>query len=130
VRAAVAVCTSGALVMTDMVVVSCGLWPSGASGVVPAHRFRGPPNIGLDTRPGALPREVSAGDRVASPTPGVGKGPSPGPPWEGHTADMTSLAAPRRRSRREWLAAALVLAGLAGFVLLVYVVVVLGGGVL
>ena len=43
---------------------------------------------------------------------------------------MTSLAALRRRSRREWLAAALVLAGLAGFVLLVYVVVVLGGGVL
>ena len=43
---------------------------------------------------------------------------------------MTSLAALRRRSRREWLAAALVLAGLAGFVLLVYVVVVLGGGAL
>ena len=42
---------------------------------------------------------------------------------------MTSLAALRRRSRREWLAAGLVLAGLAGFVLLVYVVVVLGGGV-
>jgi len=43
---------------------------------------------------------------------------------------MTSNAALRRRSRREWLVAALVLAGLAAFVLLVYVVVVLGGGVL
>src|SRR4051812_43056794 len=42
---------------------------------------------------------------------------------------MTSLTALRRRSRREWLAAALVLTGLAGFVLLVYVVIVLGGGV-
>src|SRR3954453_6938711 len=43
---------------------------------------------------------------------------------------MTSLTALRRRSRREWLAAALVLTGLAGFVLLVYVVVGLGGGAL
>ncbi len=43
---------------------------------------------------------------------------------------MTSLALVRRRSRREWLAAAIVLCGLTAFVLLVYVVVVLGGGVL
>jgi signal transduction histidine kinase len=43
---------------------------------------------------------------------------------------MTSLASLRRRSRREWLAAALVLAGLTVFVLLVYVVIVLGGGAL
>ena len=43
---------------------------------------------------------------------------------------MTSLARVRRRSRREWLAAGLVLGGLFAFVLLVYVVVVLGGGAL
>ena len=43
---------------------------------------------------------------------------------------MTALPRLRRRSRREWLAGAVVLAGLTGFVLLVYVVVVLGGGAL
>jgi signal transduction histidine kinase len=43
---------------------------------------------------------------------------------------MTSLARLRRRSRREWLADLLVLAGLLGFVVLVYVVIVLGGGAL
>ncbi len=43
---------------------------------------------------------------------------------------MTPLERLRRRSRREWLAAALVLVGLVGFVVLVYVVIVLGGGVL
>src|SRR5580765_7334934 len=43
---------------------------------------------------------------------------------------MTWLRRLRRRSRREWLAAALVLGGLTAFVVLVYVVVVLGGGLL
>jgi signal transduction histidine kinase len=43
---------------------------------------------------------------------------------------MTSLELLRRRSRREWIAAVLVLSGLVGFVVLVYVVVVLGGGAL
>ena len=43
---------------------------------------------------------------------------------------MTWLPSLRRRSRREWLADAVVLAGLTAFVLLVYVVIVLGGGAL
>jgi signal transduction histidine kinase len=43
---------------------------------------------------------------------------------------MTRLAQLRRRSRREWSAAVLVLAGLTVFVVLVYVVIVLGGGAL
>jgi signal transduction histidine kinase len=43
---------------------------------------------------------------------------------------MTSLGRLRRRSRREWSAAILVLAGLTVFVVLVYVVIVLGGGLL
>jgi signal transduction histidine kinase len=43
---------------------------------------------------------------------------------------MTRLRPLRRRSRREWSAAVLVLAGLTGFVALVYVAVVLGGGAL
>jgi signal transduction histidine kinase len=43
---------------------------------------------------------------------------------------MTWLQRLRRRSRREWLVAVLVLAGVAGFVGLVYVVVVVGGGAL
>jgi signal transduction histidine kinase len=41
---------------------------------------------------------------------------------------MTSLRRLRRRSRREWSVAVLVLAGLTVFVVLVYVVIVLGGG--
>jgi signal transduction histidine kinase len=43
---------------------------------------------------------------------------------------MTRLARLRRRSRREWSAAVLVLAGLTVFVVLVYVVIVLSGGAL
>ncbi len=43
---------------------------------------------------------------------------------------MDLLARLRRRSKREWLATALVGGGLAGFVLVVYVVVVLVGGML
>ena len=43
---------------------------------------------------------------------------------------MTWLAGLRGRTRRELLAALLVLVGLTGFVVLVYVVVVLGGGAL
>ncbi len=43
---------------------------------------------------------------------------------------MTWLAGLRRRTRRELLAAVLVLAGLTAFVVLVYVLVVLGGGAL
>jgi signal transduction histidine kinase len=41
---------------------------------------------------------------------------------------MTGLGRLRRRSRREWSVAVLVLAGLTMFVVLVYVVIVLGGG--
>jgi len=43
---------------------------------------------------------------------------------------MTPLERLRRRSRREWLAASLLPVGLIGFVVLVYVVIVLGGGAL
>ena len=43
---------------------------------------------------------------------------------------MTRLGRLRRRSRREWSAVGLVLAGLTLFVVLVYVVIVLGGGLL
>lgn len=43
---------------------------------------------------------------------------------------MDEVAGLRRRSRREWIATTLVWAGLLGFVLLVYGVVVLGGGAL
>ncbi|MCY7401029.1 MAG: histidine kinase [Nocardioides sp.] len=43
---------------------------------------------------------------------------------------MTSLTRLRRRSRAEWIAAVVVLGGLAVFVVLVYAVVVLGGGLL
>jgi signal transduction histidine kinase len=43
---------------------------------------------------------------------------------------MTRLPRLRRRSRREWTVVALVLAGLTMFVVLVYVVIVLGGGLL
>ncbi len=43
---------------------------------------------------------------------------------------MTSLTPSRRRSRTEWLSALAVLGGLGVFVVLVYLVVVLGGGVL
>jgi len=43
---------------------------------------------------------------------------------------MNRLARLHRRSRREWLATLLVWSGLLGFVMLVYVVVVLGGGAL
>ncbi len=47
-----------------------------------------------------------------------------------HTAHMRGLQWPRRRSRRQVLADALVLAGLVAFVVLVYVVLVLGLGAL
>ena len=43
---------------------------------------------------------------------------------------MTALGRLRRRSGAEWRSTALVLGGLAGFVLLVYAVLVVGGGVL
>ena len=43
---------------------------------------------------------------------------------------MTRLRRLRRRSRREWSVVGLVLAGLTMFVVLVYVVIVLGGGML
>jgi signal transduction histidine kinase len=43
---------------------------------------------------------------------------------------MTLLERLRRKSRREWLASVLVLVGLLAFVVLVYVVIVLGGGAL
>ena len=47
-----------------------------------------------------------------------------------HTAHMRGLRWPRRRSRRQVLADALVLSGLVAFVVLVYVVLVLGVGAL
>ena len=51
-------------------------------------------------------------------------------PEGAQTADMSWMARLRRRSRREWVATALVLAGLLGYVMLVYAVVVLLGGAL
>jgi signal transduction histidine kinase len=70
---------------------------------------------------------LAAGDRVASPTQGVRKD-LPIRRAMAHNAGVTWLRPTRRRSRREQLSGVLVLGGLALFVVLTYVVVVLGIG--
>ena len=104
---------------------------TGLAAQVPADAVEGVPRRSgwAQARRGLSARSV-AGDRAATPTPVVGAGTSRSGRARAHTAHMAGLRWLRRRSRRQVLADALVLAGLVAFVVLVYVVLVLGVGAL
>jgi signal transduction histidine kinase len=106
--------------------VAATLW----GGLGPADAIRRGREHWAERSPTEAGRALRAGDRAVNPTPGVREAPSRNHRAKEHTAQVEWLRRLRRRSHRQVLADVLVLLGLAAFVLLVYVVVVLGGDAL
>jgi signal transduction histidine kinase len=86
--------------------------------------------IGTAAAAAAVAARVGRLTRAENPTPRGGVSALPPAARSEQTAGMRWARPLRRRTRRDWLSAALVLAGLVGFVGLTYVVLVVGGGLL
>ena len=96
----------------------------------PDHPIRSPAPIGLGAAVKALAARSARVAGWGQPHPRGSAGPLPSGRRSAHTRGVTTLLRWRRRSRRELLSLALLCLGLLAFVVLTYVVIVVGGGAL